>query len=327
VHAAIDIPRRERIRRNHTATHILHWALRKVLGEHVHQSGSLVTPDRLRFDFTHFEAPGAEQLERVERLVNAKIMENHPVRNYETSLASAREMGVTALFGEKYGDIVRVLEVGNFSKELCGGTHVGRSSEIGFVKINSEGSVGANLRRIEAVTSFGALDHIYAEEAMLSGLADMLRCRPAEVLVKVDALQRRLKETEAVLAEAKRRGGSGELDALVTTAVDVGYPLVVARVEISDGAAIREIADTVRAKLSGGAVVLAAEVSGTALLLAAGSAAAVAAGFDAGAVIREIAPRVGGGGGGKPTMAQAGGKDASGIDAALDAARGLLGVR
>ena len=327
VHAAIDIPRRERIRRNHTATHILHWALRKVLGEHVHQSGSLVTPDRLRFDFTHFEAPGAEQLERVERLVNAKIMENHPVRNYETSLASAREMGVTALFGEKYGDIVRVLEVGNFSKELCGGTHVGRSSEIGFVKITSEGSVGANLRRIEAVTSFGALDHIYAEEAMLSGLAGMLRCRPAEVLVKVDALQRRLKETEAVLAEAKRRGGSGELDALVTTAVDVGYPLVVARVEISDGAAIREIADTVRAKLSGGAVVLAAEVSGTALLLAAGSAAAVAAGFDAGAVIREIAPRVGGGGGGKPTMAQAGGKDASGIDAALDAARVLLGVR
>ncbi|PKQ20363.1 MAG: alanine--tRNA ligase [Actinobacteria bacterium HGW-Actinobacteria-6] len=327
VHATIDVPRRERIRRNHTATHILHWALRKVIGEHVHQSGSLVTPDRLRFDFTHFEAPGIEQLERVERLVNAKIMENHPVRNYETSLASAREMGVTALFGEKYGDIVRVLEVGNFSKELCGGTHVGRSSEIGFVKIVSEGSVGANLRRIEAVTSFGALDYVYAEEATLSGLSDALRCRPAEIPVKVEALQRRLKETEAALAEAKRRGGTGELDALVATAVDVGYPLVVARVEISDGAAIREIADTVRTKLSGGAVVLAAEVSGKALLLAAGSTAAVAAGFDAGAVIREIAPRVGGGGGGKPTMAQAGGKDASGIDAALDAARGLLGAR
>ncbi len=327
VRAEIDVARRERIRRNHTATHILHWALRKVIGEHVHQSGSLVTPDRLRFDFTHFEAPGAEQLEKIERLVNAKIMENHPVRNYETSLASAREMGVTALFGEKYGDIVRVLEVGNFSKELCGGTHVGRSSEIGFLKIVSEGSVGANLRRIEAVTSNGALDFVLAEEATLAELAGAFKCRYSDLPGKVESLQRKLKETEAALAEAKRRGGSGEVDAIVASAFDAGYPLVVSRVSAADSAGIREVADALRAKLPGGAVVLAAEAAGTALLLAAGSSEAVAAGFDAGAVIRAMAPLVGGGGGGKPAMAQAGGKDPSGIDAALDAARGLLGVR
>ncbi len=206
VRAEIDVARRERIRRNHTATHILHWALRKVIGEHVHQSGSLVTPDRLRFDFTHFEAPGAEQLEKIERLVNAKIMENHPVRNYETSLASAREMGVTALFGEKYGDIVRVLEVGNFSKELCGGTHVGRSSEIGFLKIVSEGSVGANLRRIEAVTSNGALDFVLAEEATLAELAGAFKCRYSDLPGKVESLQRKLKETEARIASEAPRG-------------------------------------------------------------------------------------------------------------------------
>ncbi|MDH4140429.1 MAG: alanine--tRNA ligase, partial [Coriobacteriia bacterium] len=159
VSAAIEPMRRERTRRNHTATHLLHWALRLVLGEHVRQGGSLVAPDRLRFDFTHFEAMSAEQVSKVERMVNAKIMENHAVRAYETSLRSAKESGVTALFGEKYGEFVRVLEVGNFSKELCGGTHVGRTSEINLFKITAETSVGANLRRIEAMTSFDAYDY------------------------------------------------------------------------------------------------------------------------------------------------------------------------
>jgi alanyl-tRNA synthetase len=157
VHAEIDVPRRERIRRNHTATHILHWALRQVLGEHVKQAGSLVAPDRLRFDFTHFEAMTRDQIKEVERIANEKIMENHPVTYRETSLKAAREAGVIALFGEKYGDIVRVLTVDGVSSELCGGTHVGRTSEIGLVKITRESSVGANQRRIEAVTSYDAL--------------------------------------------------------------------------------------------------------------------------------------------------------------------------
>ena len=180
--ARIDHLRRERIRRNHTATHLLHWALRLVLGEHVKQSGSYVAPERLRFDFTHFEGVTTEQLSRVERLVNAKIMEDHEVRAYETTLQSAREGGVTALFGEKYGEIVRVLEVGNFSKELCGGTHITRTTEIGVLKVVSEGSVGSSLRRIEAVTSFDAYDYIRAEEDVLSAAAEVLKSRPAKVL-------------------------------------------------------------------------------------------------------------------------------------------------
>ncbi|KAF0209131.1 MAG: alanyl-tRNA [Actinobacteria bacterium] len=327
VHAAIDVERRERIRRNHTATHILHWALRKVLGEHVHQSGSFVTPDRLRFDFTHFEAPDADQLSRIERLANAKIMENHPVRNYETSLVTAREMGVTALFGEKYGEIVRVLEVGNFSKELCGGTHVGRSSEIGMVKIISEGSVGANLRRIEAVTSFGALEYVYTEEALITEAATTLKCRPAEVSEKVAGLARRLKETESALAEAKRLRGSSDLEKYLAGRVDIGYPLVVTDVPDMDMAALRDFVDALRQHMGGGAVVAASgNQGGGAVLIAAGDVKAVSAGFDAAAIIREAAPFIAGRGGGKPAMAQAGGDDVAGIGAALASARRLLGV-
>lgn len=327
VHAAIDVSQRERIRRNHTATHILHWALRLVLGEHIRQGGSLVAPNRLRFDFTHFEAMSAQQIEKVERLINAKIMENHPVRNYETSLSSAKEMGVTALFGEKYGEFVRVLEVGNFSKELCGGTHVGRSSEIGLFKIISEGSVGASLRRIEAVTSFDAMEYVYVEESMLAAVGSALRCRPQETAEKAASLAKRLKDAENALADTKKRGAGDSLAGVIASAVNVGYPLIVAQVDVADGGALREIADTLREKLDGGAVVLAADVAGSALLLAAGSDAAVAAGFDAGRVIREIAPKVKGSGGGKPTMAQAGGKDPAGIGSALELARALLGTK
>ncbi|GAB4273371.1 MAG: alanine--tRNA ligase [Coriobacteriia bacterium] len=324
VTAAIDVMRRERIRRNHTATHLLHWALRLVLGEHVRQSGSLVGPDRFRFDFTHFEAMTPEQLEKVERMVNAKVMEDHRVLAYETSLASAKEAGVIALFGEKYGDFVRVLEIGNFSKELCGGTHVSRTSQIGFMKILSEGSVGANLRRIEAVTSFDALDHVMRLEKVLRDAAEALKSRPEEVAERVRSLLARLKESEKALEDAKRAFASGGVDELLAGAMDVGYPLVIARVHVADGKAMRELADLMRAKMGGGAVVLAAESDGKALLLAAGSEPAVAAGFDAGAVIKAIAPHVSGGGGGKPSMAQAGGSDPSGIDAALAAAEEFL---
>jgi alanyl-tRNA synthetase len=325
VHAAIDHLRRERIRRNHTATHILQWALRLVLGEHVKQSGSHVAADRMRFDFTHFEAMTPEQLGKVERMVNAKIMEDHPVRAYETSLTSAREAGVTALFGEKYGDIVRVLEVGNFSRELCGGTHVARTTEIGLLKVVSEGSVGANLRRIEAVTSFDAMDVVRAEEAVLATAAAALRCRPSEVADKVTAVSKRLKESERALTAA-RKGGLAHADSTAVTAIAAaGYPVVFQQVEGVEASELRQVAD--RARDTAGAVVLASVIGDTVLLLAAGSDAAVEKGFDAGAVIKAVAPLVGGAGGGKPQMAQAGGKDASGVAAALDAARGMLGAR
>ena len=322
VRAAIDAERRERIRRNHTATHVLHWALRRILGDHVRQSGSYVAPDRLRFDFTHFEAPGADQLRRIEEMANHKVMENHPVRNYETSLATAREMGVTALFGEKYGDIVRVLEVGNFSKELCGGTHVGRSSEIGFIKIVSEGSVGANLRRIEAVTSYDALAYVYAEEDVLGELGGMLKARGVELPAKVAGLQRRLKEAEQSARTAQT--ASAGIDEFETWRVAAGYPLRFGRVDGADAGAMRGVAD--RARGEDGAVLLVAVTDGSVLLLASGTQSAVDAGFDAGALIKTIAPHVGGGGGGRPQMAQAGGKDPAGIDAAVAEARRLLQV-
>ena len=328
IHAAIDVLRRERIRRNHTATHIVHWALRKVLGDHVRQSGSYVAPDRFRFDFTHFEAPSAEQLRRIEDMANRKVMENHPVRNYETSISTARELGVTALFGEKYGEIVRVLEVGNFSKELCGGTHVARSSEIGLIKIVSEGSVGASLRRIEAVTSFDALEYVERIEHELLELASSLKVQKFDVAERVATLAVRVKELESAVKRGKSQRAGADVESMLAAVTDVGYPLLVLRAPDFDAAGLREISDVVRSRLAGGAVVLASAdpETGAPILLAAGGDAAVAAGFDAGAVIRAIAPHIKGGGGGKPEMAQAGGKDAAGIDAALDAARALLGV-
>jgi alanyl-tRNA synthetase len=328
VTAAIDVMRRERIRRNHTATHLLHWALRLVLGDHVRQSGSLVAPERLRFDFTHFEAPAADELEKIERMVNAKIMENHPVRNYETSLTSAREAGVTALFGEKYGEFVRVLEVGNFSKELCGGTHVANTSEIGLLKIVSEGSIGANLRRVEAVTSFDALEYIEREEAELAEAAAVLKVQRFDVSERVGTLIARVKEFEHAAERTTSALSTVRADELLAQVVDVGYPLVVARLPELTAKGLRSGADIVRSRLGGGAVVLAATApeGGAPLLLAAGSDDAVASGFDAGAIIKAISPHIKGGGGGKPSMAQAGGKDASGIDAALAEARRLLGV-
>ncbi len=329
VHASIDRMRRERIRRNHTATHLLHWALRLVLGEHVKQSGSYVAPDRLRFDFTHFEALGAEALDRIERMVNAKLFEDHPVRAFETSLASAREAGVTALFGEKYGEVVRVLEVGNFSKELCGGTHVTRTTEIGLLKIVSEGSVGSNLRRIEAVTSFDAYERVAADEAELREAAASMKVPVRDVAEKTAALVKRVRELESGAGRAAAAPTGVDVEKLAATAADVGYSLVVARVPDTGATGLRAVWDDLRQRLGGeGAAVFATcdPGSGAPLLMAAGSPAAVAAGFDAGSVIRHIAPQVGGGGGGKPSMAQAGGKDASGVDAAVDAAREMLGA-
>jgi alanyl-tRNA synthetase len=326
--ATIDVMRRERIRRNHTATHLLHWALRLVLGDHVKQSGSLVAPDRFRFDFTHFEAPTHEQLEKIERMVNHKLMENHPVRAYETSLATAKESGVTALFGEKYGEFVRVLEVGNFSKELCGGTHVSRTTEIGLLRVISEGSVGANLRRIEAVTSFDALDYVAKEEQEILEAAEVLKVQKFDVSERVGTLVTKLKDMESAAARTKAAISDAAIATLLEQQVDVGYPLLVAAGGELLPKGMRGVADILRSRMGGGAVVLAGTdvESGKPLLIAAASDDAVAAGFDAGAVIKAAAPAIKGGGGGKPAMAQAGGSDASGIDEALRIAREMLGA-
>ena len=329
VHTKIEVLRRERIRRNHTATHLLHWALRLVLGEHAKQAGSYVSPDRLRFDFTHFEAMTREQLGKVERLVNAKIFEDHPARAYETSIASAREAGVTALFGEKYGDFVRVLEIGNFSKELCGGTHVGRTSEIGFLKILSESSVGANLRRIEAVTSFDAYEYVSREESELIETADALKVSRFDVSERTVTLLAKAKELESRADRSQQMLSEESVADVVKDAVDVGYPLVIARVAPTDAKQLRSTTDLARARMAGGAVVFASTdaESGKALLIAAGSQDAVDKGFHAGNVIKAMAAAVDGRGGGKADMAQGGGDNAGAIDAALQVARDTLGVQ
>uniref|UniRef100_UPI0026321A91 alanine--tRNA ligase n=1 Tax=uncultured Ellagibacter sp. TaxID=2137580 RepID=UPI0026321A91 len=327
VTAAVDGARRARITRNHTATHILHAALRRVLGDHVKQAGSYVGPDRLRFDFTHFEATTPEQLAEVERVANEEIMSAVSTNIYETSLDAARESGVTALFGEKYGDVVRVVECGEFSRELCGGCHVANTAEIGLVKITSETGVGANLRRIEAVTSFGALEYVNKIEAELKETAAELRVPLFDVSERTAANMKALKEFQKTRKAAKTAISDDGVNMLLSAAKQAqgGYPVIISRVKIAQPGAMRNMWDVVRARMeTPGAVVLIADNEGKATLLAAGTDEAVAAGFNAGAVIKEIAPCVKGGGGGKPAMAQAGGKDVSGIDAALESARKML---
>ncbi|MEG0503338.1 MAG: alanine--tRNA ligase-related protein, partial [Raoultibacter sp.] len=323
--AEIDIPRRERIRRNHTATHVLHWALRQVLGDHVKQAGSFVAPNRLRFDFTHFEGMTLEQIAEVERLSNEKIMENHAVRAYETSITSAREAGVIALFGEKYGEFVRVLDIEGISQELCGGTHVAATSEIGFVKITGESSVGANLRRIEAVTSFDALAYMNKVEEELKETAAELKVPLFDVSERTATNIKTIKDFTDKRKRNKQIVSDGEMLSVIESAINVGYPLIIANLGTADVGGLRNAWDVLRARMtSPGAAVLAADNHGVPILLAAGAPEAVEAGFNAGAIIKAISPAIKGGGGGKPEMAQAGGKDAAGIDAALEAARELF---
>ena len=327
VTTSVDAHRRACITRNHTATHILHAALRQVLGDHVSQAGSYVGPDRLRFDFTHFAAVTPQQLSEVERVANEFIMSATPTNIYETSLDQARAAGVTALFGEKYGETVRVVEAGEFSRELCGGCHVSNTAEIGIMKITSETSVGANVRRIEAVTSFGALDYVNKLESELKETAEVLRVPLFDVSERSAANMKQLREQQKAAKQAKNTVSDDNITKLIDGAVAsaAGYPVVISRVQVSDSGALRNGWDVLSSRMEKpGACVLVAEKEGKAVLMAAGSPEAVEAGFNAGAVIKAIAPCVQGGGGGKPSMAQAGGKNAAGIDDALEAARKLL---
>lgn len=324
--ASIDHLRRVRIRRNHTATHILHWALRHVLGEHVKQAGSFVGPDRLRFDFTHFEALSPDQLHQVEGLANQVIMENHPVSAWETSLAQARQSGVIALFGEKYGEVVRVLDVDGISRELCGGTHVPATGEIGLVKVTGESSVGANQRRIEAVTSFDALQYVNAYERELKQAAALLKVAPMDVSERTSSNLAQLKDLTRELRRNAGLAAAGDFSQrLMDQVMDVGYPLYIDRQDGLDAPGLRNSWDIIRARLAApGACVLASDNKGTPIILAAGTDEAVAAGFDARVVIKAISGYIKGGGGGKPNLAQAGGKEVGGIDGALAAARSLF---
>ncbi len=321
VAAAIDVDRRDAIRRNHTATHLLHWALRTVLGDHVKQQGSMVAPDRLRFDFSHFEAVTAEQIAEIEDLVNHDILANEPVRHFETTKAAAADLGAIAFFGEKYGEIVRVLEAGPHSTELCGGTHVRRTGDIGPTKIISETSIGSNLRRLEAVTGTGPIDRLRREEANLAAAAERIGVPQPELLEGIDKRLAELRDLRAEVKSLRSKLASGGATDLAAGAVD---GVVVARVDGLARDDLRSLGVAVRDQAGVRAVVLigAPEGGGVALV----SATTKDGGFDAGMLIADAARTVGGGGGKNPVLAVAGGKDPSRIDDALDQARAAAGI-
>ncbi len=334
VTATVDHGRRELIRRNHTATHLLDAALKQVLGEHVNQAGSFVGPDRLRFDFTHFEAMTADELARVEGMVNAQIFAAEPIVTRVMGIDEAKASGAVALFGEKYGDVVRVVSTGEsdapFSRELCGGTHARNTADLGLFKIISESSVGSNARRIEAVSSMGAIEYLDEQLEILSGIARELKCRPADAAERIASLNADLRDTRKKLEAATTGAGSNKVAAAFESAVEKdGYKLVVSRIDGLSGKDMRSAWDGIRDAAKGepvACVIASATPDGKVALLAGATDDAVAAGFSAGNVVKVIAGLVGGRGGGRPNMAQAGGTDVNGIDAALEAAKKELGL-
>lgn len=334
VTATIDAGRRELIRRNHTATHLLDAALKKVLGDHVNQAGSLVAPDRMRFDFTHFEALTKDELDRIEGMVNAEIFAAKPVVTQIMSIEDAKAAGAVALFGEKYGDVVRVVSAGAedtpFSRELCGGTHARNTADLGLFKIISESSVGSNSRRIEAVTSMGAIEYVDERLAQLDEVAAALKVRPSAVTDRVEQLQQDLRTANHKLEAALTGAGSNQVAEALKSAVQLnGYSCVIAKLEGLSGKELRSAWDGIRDASDGqpvACVIASATADGKVSLLAGATDSAVAAGFSAGDIVKEIAELVGGRGGGKPAMAQAGGSNAAGIDAALEAAKTKLGA-
>lgn len=321
----VDKVRRNNIRKNHTGTHILQAALKAVLGDHVHQAGSLVEEDKLRFDFTHFAPMTDEEIAKVEELVNANIMKAESVVTEELSIEEAKEKGALALFDEKYGDLVRVVSVGDFSMELCGGTHVANSGEIGLFKIISETGVAAGVRRIEAVTGFNAIKYLNSSLETIKDVSNNLKCSPKEVVNKAQMLVQELKEKEREINELKKeiaKGAEGELLNQVKEVNGVKY--IAAAVENMDSENLRELGDRLRNKLQSGVVVLGSVNEDKVVLLAMATKDAVAKGVHCGKIIKEVATIAGGGGGGRPDMAQAGGKKPEKLNEAINLVEKLL---
>jgi alanyl-tRNA synthetase len=313
--ANVDAARRTAIMANHSATHLLHAALRKVLGSHVQQKGSLVAPDRLRFDFSHYEPVAAEQLREIEALVNEQIRLNHAADIRELPYDEAIAAGALAFFGDKYGDRVRVLKLGDFSTELCGGTHVARSGDIGLFKIVAEGGIAAGVRRIEAVTGQGALDVVNANEAVLREVAGLVKASRDDVATKITQLVDRTRALERELATLRRKLASGR-DILKEAKVVNGIKVLAARLDGADAKALRDTADQLKDKLGSGVVVLGA-VEGDKVFLVASVTKDLAGRLKAGELIKPVAELCGGRGGGRADFAQAGGTQPDKVDAAL----------
>jgi alanyl-tRNA synthetase len=323
----VDAAKRQATANNHSATHLLHAALRQVLGRHVTQKGSLVAPDRLRFDFTHPEPLTRAQLEEIERLVNTQIRANHEVGTRIMPIKEAMAAGAMALFGEKYGDEVRVVGMGEFSTELCGGTHVQRTGDIGLLKIVSESGVAAGVRRIEAVTGEGAFEAIREAEERLGAIAELVRGTREEAPRKVEQLLARIKGLEKENETLRQKLASGQGGDLSSQAKDVkGTKVLAARVEGADAKTLRDTLDRLKDKLQSAAIVLAAVQDGKVLLVA-GVTKDLTARVPAGELVNQVATKVGGKGGGRPDMAQAGGTDPGALDAALTDVVGWVEAR
>jgi alanyl-tRNA synthetase len=318
VEAKVSREMREDIIKNHTATHLLHKALKEVLGEHVNQAGSLVAPDRLRFDFSHFGAMQPEELAEVERRVNQQIWHNTVLKIDYKPLEEAKAMGAMALFGEKYGDIVRVVQIGNYSLELCGGCHVSQTSQIGLFKIVSETGIGSGVRRIEAVTGRHAYQYLHEQLQKLSDAAAMLKANANDVPRKVESLLAQLKEVTRENESLRGKLSQMEAGSLLDQVRQVeGISVLAARLNSADMDVLRSTVDAMKAKMGSGVILLGAVNDGKVNLVAAVTDDLVARGFHAGMLVKEAAQICGGGGGGRPDMAQAGGKDPSRLQEAL----------
>ena len=315
--ASVDAARRASTILNHSATHLLHAALREVLGTHVQQKGSLVAPDRLRFDFSHFQPMTQAELADVERRVNAQIRANSAAEVHHMGMQEALDFGAMALFGEKYGEQVRVLKMGDYSTELCGGTHVGRTGDIGLFKLVGESGVSAGVRRIEAVTGQGALDYVADEERRLAEAADLLGGNAGEVVDKIRALTDRQKKLERELETLKARAASSATSDLGGAAIDVGGIRVLAsRLEGFDARALRDAMDRLKQQLGDAVIVLAGTADGKAALVAGVNGAATGR-VKAGELLSHVAGQIGGKGGGRPDLAQGGGEDGPALATAL----------
>ncbi|KHE70624.1 alanine--tRNA ligase, partial [Halobacillus sp. BBL2006] len=318
VEAEVDQKSRSFIVKNHTATHLLHQALKDVLGEHVNQAGSLVAPDRLRFDFSHFGSVSNEEMEKIEEIVNEKVWQSIPVSIEYNSIEEAKEKGAMALFGEKYGDTVRVVQVGDYSLELCGGCHVVNTAEIGLFKIVSESGIGAGTRRMEAVTAKDAYLYMNGKESLLKEAGELLKTKPEQVPDRIEVLHKEIKdlqkENESLSAKLSNMEASNIMDEVEEVN---GVKVLAKQVDVKDMNALRTMVDDLKQKLDSGIILLAAPNGNKVQLIAGVSKDLVEEGYHAGHLIKEAATRCGGGGGGRPDMAQAGGKDASKIPEAL----------
>lgn len=323
--ASIDVELRMASSRNHSATHLLHKALRTVLGTHVEQAGSYVSAERLRFDFTHFAAMTADEIKEVERLVNDAIFASYDVHTDEMSIDEARNRGAMALFGEKYGEVVRVVDMGGYSIELCGGAHLKNTAQVGSFKILSENGVAAGVRRIEAVTGKEALKHYQAQEDEIKEICRLVKSTPDKLLARLEQLLAEQKETAKELEKLKAKMAGGAADEMLNSKVEIGgVAVLAAEVKDMDGNALRTMGDQLKQKLGSGVVVLASGKDGKVNLMAMATDDVVKKGVHAGNIIKVAAAVCGGGGGGRPNMAQAGGKDASKIADALEKAKAVV---